>query len=154
MADRPTLPEPLHKRDLLFSREKKKGVDFAALGDAYVSLGRLTEAVAFYVRAEDTDRLREMKQKAIEGGDTALLIIIADAIGEEVTADDWARLADTARRQEKLAAAAEAYEKAGRPEEAEKAREELATLFGRPSTPEPAADGDGESDSPDEDLDD
>ena len=136
MAGKPDLPDPLQKRDLLYSRKKDERVDYVAIGDAYLDAGRLSEAVEFYVRGGAEEKIRRVRDRAMETGDSPLLIVIADVLKNGVAADDWAKLASAALRLGKISEAAEAFERAGRPEEAAEARERLSALLhpGRPKT--------------------
>lgn len=131
MAGKTRLPDPLKKRDLLYTGETPKGTDLVALGDAFADEGRYLEAVQFYLRAEAPEKAIRLKSKAIEIGDAALLLAMESMVKDSVKASDWAQLAGAAMRQGKYAAAAEAYEKVGKPEEAGKAREKLAEILAR-----------------------
>ena len=150
MPRKPKLPDPLAKRDLLYAEDKAKGVDHVAIADAYVDGDRLVEAVQFYERAGAHDRLQKLKSRAIESGDSALLLVIAAALkghGGEVGESDWSALAKTALAGGKFAAAAEAFVHAGRPDDAEKAREKLDDLLGR-ARPAPGEEGQDDEDGP------
>lgn len=140
MAGEFILPDPLRKRDLLFSRDVNRSVDYVALGDAYLELGRLSEAVQFYHRGEARDKILAVKKVVIEGGDSALLTTIAITLGDSVETEDWAALAAAALQKGMFAAAAEAFEKAGQPEKASQAREKFAALLGQHMPPDPTAD--------------
>jgi hypothetical protein len=131
MAGKTRLPDPLKKRDLLFAREKPSGTDFVGIGDAFADDGRYLEAVQFYVRGEAPEKALPLKTKAIELGDAALLLAIDSLTDGGVETSDWAQLATIAMRKGMFAAAAEAYEKTGKPEEAEKAREKLSEIHAR-----------------------
>lgn len=144
MAGKTRLPDPLKKRDLLYAQETPKGADFVGIGDAFADNGRYLEAVQFYLRGEAPEKAVRLKLKAIEGGDAALLLAIESFTDGGVEASDWAQLASIAMREGKFTAAAEAYEKAGKPEEAEKAREKLSEILARhrpPPREEPPSEG-------------
>ena len=140
------LPDPLKKRDLLYDAEKSKTADFVGIADTYVEGGRLSEALQFYHRAAALDKIRDLKARAIESADAPLLIAIADLLTDDVVPADWERLAATAERAEKFSSAAEAYDRAGQPGMAARARERLDEVLGRQKPP-PGEDGpDGPSD--------
>ncbi len=141
MARKERLPTPLEKCDLLYTPEKVKGYDYAGIGDEYANGGRLVEAVQFYERAGEEDRIRSLKATAIHAADAPLLLMIAAVLEGEVTPADWAALASAALTAEKYSAAAEAYEKAGKPEDAARAAEKLGDVLGR-SKPAPDEAGD------------
>ena len=148
MADKSDLPNPLHKRDLLYLQEKKSPVDHVAIGDAFFEAGRLTEAAQFYAEGEAKEKLHAVKDQAIKGGDAALLLAVAEALEVGVDEKDWVQLADAALKLEMYTSAAEAYQKAGRTEDAAKAREKLSSLLESVTPPEPVADpmaGSGET---------
>jgi hypothetical protein len=131
MAGQTRLPDPLKKRDLLFAREKSSGTDFVGIGDAFADAGRYLEAVQFYIRGEAPEKALSLKTKAIELGDSALLLAIESLTDGGVVASDWSQLAAVAMRKGMFAAAAEAYEMTGKPEEAGKAREKLSEILAR-----------------------
>ena len=146
MPGKSSIPDPLEKRKLLYSKEVDRGVDLAALGDAYRDAGRLTEAIQFYARAQAEDSLAEVKDLVIDRGDSALLLTIQGVLENGVSAADWKRLADAALGKEKYSAAAEAYEKAGDEEAAAQAKAKLTELLETVKPPEPIADPDDPDD--------
>lgn len=110
------LPDPIARR-----HELEKNLDPAkciAFAEAYVEDGRAIEAVAFLVKAEAHDRLRELANAAVADGDAFLLREVATALEEEPAADAW----------QTLAAAAEAAGKALYAEEARRQVERLGRL--------------------------
>jgi hypothetical protein len=148
MAGEPRLPNPLEKRDLLYSRVKNERVDYITIGDAFLEKGRLSEAAEFYFRGEAREKLLAVRDRAIRSGDAPLLIAVAVLLGDGVETKDWAALASAALRLEKYTAAAEAFETAGRTEDAAKARERYAALLGTTKPPEPTADPESEPEDP------
>lgn len=88
------LPDPIARR-----HELEKNLDPAkciAFAEAYVEDGRAIEAVAFLVKAEAHDRLRELANAAVTDGDAFLLREVATALEEEPEADAWRSLAAAA----------------------------------------------------------
>jgi hypothetical protein len=100
------LPDPIARR-----HELEKNLDPAkcvALAEAYVGEGRGIEAVAFLVKADARDRLRELADAAVADGDAFLLREVATALEEEPAADAWQALAAAAETAGKTLYAEEA----------------------------------------------
>lgn len=112
------IPDPISRR-----HELEKDLDPArciTLADAYIGEGRPVEAVAFLVKAEAHDRLRELRDAAVADGDAFLVREIATALEEEPAAEAW----------QAVAAAAEAAGKTLYAEEARRQVERLGRLAG------------------------
>ncbi len=91
---RAAIPDPLTRRHLL---EKKISESQArSLSEAYLEAGRSSDALAFLVRAGATEKLNELREQAIEAGDTFLLRAVCEALRVEASASDWQRLAEAA----------------------------------------------------------
>ncbi|MCZ6603307.1 MAG: hypothetical protein O6952_09900 [Planctomycetota bacterium] len=100
MPGKSSIPDPLEKRDLLYSEEGARGVDLVALGDTYRDAGRFTEAIQFYNRAQAEDSLAKLKDLIIDRGDSALLLAIQRVYKNGVSTADWKSLAEAALRKE------------------------------------------------------
>ncbi len=94
------IPGPLERRHLI-ERElsPEKAVELA---DAYLEEGRGSEAVVFLEKANATDRLRALADRAVEEGDAFLFRAVGQALGEAPSADRWLALGDAAEAAGKL----------------------------------------------------
>ena len=90
-----TIPNPMERRHLL---EKPMDAKQAlALADAYLEEDRDVEALDFLLKAEATDRLEALAERAIEKGDGFLLKAVLEAQGADFHAPaKWDRLAKSA----------------------------------------------------------
>jgi hypothetical protein len=92
------IPDPIERRNLLHL-EQKKPVDFAAIAEAYLALGRKSDALDFADRASDQAKrasiIGRVREDAIKLGDAFLvgrchhLIPVAEA--------DWRRTLEAAK---------------------------------------------------------
>jgi len=108
------LPDPLERRHLL-EREldpSRAGV----IAQAYLDEGRVAEAVAFLRRAGERERLESLRRQAVEEGDLFLLREVAVALEAPPRSDEWAMLAESARRLGKERYAIQAARQAERKE--------------------------------------
>ena len=89
------IPDPMERRHLLEkSLDAKQAL---ALADAYLESDRPVEALHFLAKAEASDRLESLADKAIEAGDAFLFKAVLDAQGgEEPAPERWERLGDAA----------------------------------------------------------
>jgi hypothetical protein len=89
------IPDPMARRHLLEkSMDAKQAL---ALADAYLAEDRPWEAIAFLVKAGDSERLEDIAKQAIEAGDAFLLKGVLEAQGAEVHDPElWIRLARAA----------------------------------------------------------
>ena len=111
MAKR-TIPDPLERRHLL--EKPLEPARALSIADAYLAEARALEAVAFLRKAGAQDRLEEMVQLALRDGDAFLMRELAQALGRELDAGLWHRLAETAAAAGKDRYAAEARRQAER----------------------------------------
>jgi len=109
---RNAIPDPLKRRHLV---EDELGPAWAlALAEAYLAEGRTTESVAFLEKAEARERMAGLRDRAVEAGDLFLLRALAAALGEDVPAETWVRLAEAAEAAGKTLYAQEARRQAQR----------------------------------------
>jgi putative heme degradation protein len=89
------IPNPMERRHLI-----EKDLDAArctALAEAYLEVGRASDAVVFFAKAGAHDRLIAMAETAVADGDAFLLGELVDASSEvTATPERWRKLADTA----------------------------------------------------------
>jgi len=103
---RTAIPNSLARRHLL---EKKISESHAlSLAEAYLEADRPSDALAFLVRAGASEKLAEMRKRAIEAGDAFLLRAVCDALRVEASPSDWRRLGDVAESSGKMLYAEEA----------------------------------------------
>jgi hypothetical protein len=103
------IPDPLKRRHLI--EQELSEAQCLAIVDAYAAEGRAVESVQFLAKAGAEERLLELAEEAIRGGDTFLLKHVCEALGREFSAERWGELAthaeasgriryaETARRQ-------------------------------------------------------
>ena len=87
----------MEKRDLI----NADGVDaevLRAYGELYLEAGRFSDALDFFLRAQDPEGLGKIKARAIDAADNFLLHRIEGSGLLAVTRDDWRALADSADR--------------------------------------------------------
>ena len=104
----------MEKRDLI----NADGVDPQVLrsyGQLYFEAGRFSDAVDFFLRAEDEDGLTALKAHAIEAADGFLLHRIERSSSLGVSPDDWEALANSAERLGKTSVAEIARSRAAEP---------------------------------------
>ena len=130
MAKKRKLPDPLHKRDLLYSR-KGKAVNHVHYGDLFLEEGMLNDALDFYAAAGNPEKIRIVLDRALQAGDAFLLRRVEKVLPGEVTAETWERLGDAAAAGEKYHSALQAYERAKSEEKAKSAREHLKEFLGK-----------------------
>ena len=109
---RNAIPDPLKRRHLV--EDDLDPARALALAEAYLAEGRTTESVVFLEKAGAREQLGELRDRALEGGDLFLLRATAAALGEEIAAETWARLADAAEAAGKALYAQEARRQAQR----------------------------------------
>jgi hypothetical protein len=102
---RSAIPDPLRRRHLVEQVQPEAAL---AVAEAYLAEGREVEAVAFLQRAKAEERLRALRERAVQEGDVFLLREVSVALGEEPGAEAWAATARAAEAQGKLRYAAEA----------------------------------------------
>jgi hypothetical protein len=124
MAKKRKLPDPLHKRDLLYSR-KGKAVNHVHYGDLFLEEGMVNDALDFYAASGNPQKIRIVLDRALQAGDAFLLRRVEKVLPREVTAETWERLGDNAAAQEKYHYALQAYERAKSEEKTKAAREHL-----------------------------
>lgn len=101
----------VEKRDLLFS-EKASAAELARAGEDFFAQGRLTDALAFFLKAGDEAAIGRVQDVAVEEGDTFLLEQLRLA-KRTVDVSVWAKTATHAERLGKLDFAIRAYRAAG-----------------------------------------
>lgn len=91
---RSPIPDALQRRHLV-----EGSLDPArarAIAEAYRAEGRAVEALAFLRLADDQEGLAQVRDEALAAGDVFLLREAAAALGEEIPASTWWKLAEAA----------------------------------------------------------
>jgi len=88
------IPDPLERRHLI--ERELATAQASKIAEAYLAEGRRMEAVDFLIKAEDTEKLGELRREAIADGDVFLLRAVAAALEEEPANEEWSATADAA----------------------------------------------------------
>ncbi|MDP6505609.1 MAG: hypothetical protein QF886_18455 [Planctomycetota bacterium] len=102
----------IEKRDVLYSG-RTSAQDLSSYGHAYRDEGQLSDALEFYIQAEDMSGIDNIKADAIKHGDSFLLRRILRFDPDSVSANEWGELGHNARTSEKYRDALEAFTQAG-----------------------------------------
>jgi len=88
------IPDLMKRRHLV--EQKLDAKQALAVAEAYLSENRVAEALEFLTKAGADDRLREVRQAAIEAGDVFLVRDVSHRLREEPRAEEWRSVADAA----------------------------------------------------------
>jgi len=125
MSKSQELPGFWEKRKILFG-PKTTPETMRQTGRRFMEAGRLDDALEFLERTDASDEVRQILRVAQERGDTALFLRAKKALREEPTEEELLAIARAAQAAGRLSMACVALVKAGRQEEAERLRGELA----------------------------
>jgi len=100
------IPDSLKRRHLVEQDLDPKQA--LAVADAYLAENRIADAVEFLVKADAQDRLRELRQAAIDCGDIFLIRDLSHRLGEEPGESEWRTAAAAAEAAGKESYAIEA----------------------------------------------
>lgn len=98
-------------------------------GDLFLDAGKLAQAMMFYERSRDPERLARIKKIAIQTGDAFFLYAVGRLAPDLVTPEEWKAAGDRAFEVGKFLFARDCYEKAGDPERTQAAREAWLKIF-------------------------
>jgi uncharacterized protein (UPF0254 family) len=93
------------------------------IADQYADEGYWSDAVDFYAKAKDADRLEAMAARAVGDGDLFILTKAARYLGRAPTETELAETAENAKRQGKERFAAQAAQRIGPSDQPEKTDE-------------------------------
>ncbi len=132
------LPSFRHKRKVLFG-EKTSREELREMGRRFMDHQRYDDALEFFQRAEAKDLVRQTARRAIETGNTPLLMRAKKILDEPIAEDEWTQVAEAAERAGLFSAAQLAHRQAGHEGEAERLNRKMAQVQGleEPAT-EPA----------------
>jgi hypothetical protein len=89
------IPDAIERRHLI-DRDLKPAQSLR-YAEAYLEVGRDQDAIEFLVKAEATEQLQAMRNRAIESGDVFLFRSVSSALGVVSERDEWRSIAETAR---------------------------------------------------------
>jgi hypothetical protein len=130
------LPNPIEKRNILAARDVlvQTLIDY---GNAFFEAEALDDAFNFLEKAGDVEGVRRVKQRAIDEGNTAVMLCdILRSKLVEITREDWLAAAQNAIKAGKPTYAAQAYRKLG---DIEKLNELLTQIPGQKPIEPPEA---------------
>jgi hypothetical protein len=84
------IPDPLERRHLV--EKAMPAAQALAIGEAYLAQDRCLEALDFLRIAQATERLAELRARAIADGDAFLLRAVAGSQQTQPTREEWQRL--------------------------------------------------------------
>jgi hypothetical protein len=113
------LPDAIERREILAGNRKHVNLD--ELGEEYLRAGWLSDAIDFFERTGNREKLAAIKDRVIEQ-DVFLLLRLARGGCVSVSTDEWRRAAQAALAAGRDRSAALAFERAGDPEKAAEAK--------------------------------
>jgi len=105
MAKSP-IPDPLERRHLI--ERELAPEQCTKIAEAYLTEGRVWDAIAFLGKAGANDRLAALREESIVAGDTFLVRELTRALRDELSAARWRETADAAEAAGKERFAAQA----------------------------------------------
>jgi tetratricopeptide (TPR) repeat protein len=109
------LPDYRLKQKLLYIDKVNPGT-LQNYGDLYLEEGQLSDALDFYLKANNNDGLQKIKEAALNSGDAMLFSQAAKALNMELKPDDWEAIGKKAIEFKKYFFAQHALEKANNEE--------------------------------------
>ncbi len=122
------LPSPEKVRILTASKDLKTG-DADRYGDLFFEAGQTAQAMMFYERSKNPDRLRKVKDYAVGKGEAFLLLWVARLVADLVTEEEWEKAGENALAEGRVIFAKDCFEKAGLTERAQEMRQEYLKIF-------------------------
>lgn len=117
MAEKQELPGFYEKRKILFG-PRTPPEKVRQTGELFMQAGRYDDALEFFERCDADDLARQIASKAMDAGNTALYMRARKVLKEQITEEEWARLAANAEEAGAYSMAYVAHLKAGHEEEA------------------------------------
>ncbi len=102
-------------------------------GDAFLSEGKITQAILFYERSGNEDKFTRVKSYAIENGDAFLLYAVERFQPDSVEEAEWQEAGKNAFQKKHYIFARDCFERAGETARAQEAHEAYLGVF--PSAP-------------------
>jgi len=117
MAKKQDLPGFYEKRKILFGA-KTTPEKMRQTGKLFMDAERYDDALEFFQRVEADELTREIARVAMEGGNVPLYMRAKKVLGEQISEQEWSRLAANAEKAGVYSGARMAHLKAGHEEEA------------------------------------
>jgi len=146
MPEQDNLPGFEAKRRILFGA-KTTEEKMRSTGEQFMEAGHYDDALEFFQRCNAEELTREIARRAMDAGNTPLYMRAKRVLQEDITEDEWNRLAKRAEDSGMHIAAHLAHQQAGHEEEAARLRELMPRL--QPEAGQPEA-TDEETDGPEE----
>ena len=130
------LPGFTEKREVLFSQETTRDT-LIEYGERFFTADRVYDALAFFQRAQTTDHIKMVCEKAQEGGDVPLWIQCKKLLDEVPDETEWNEIGVRAMERGCYATAREAFARSRNEENLEKVKGLMAEERGEAETEEP-----------------
>jgi hypothetical protein len=124
MANNEDLPEFRPKRKVLFG-SKTSDEKLREMGREFMDAERYDDALEFFQQAEAHELAEQVARKAMDSGNVPLLMRARRVSGAETSPEEWSTAAHEAEQRGLYSAARLAYERADRPEDAQRVAEQM-----------------------------
>ena len=131
MARAPSLP-PADQVRILTGNPELKAEEANRYGDLFLEAGKYAQAMMFYERFPDKERLAGVIREAVRMGDAFLLHAVLKLAPDLVTGEEWRQAGENALRDGKMLFARECFTRAGEEDRAEEVRKEWLKTFPEP----------------------
>ena len=147
MARAPSLP-PADQVRILTAKPELTAEEANRYGDLFLEVGKYAQAMMFYERYPDNERLAGGIREAVRMGDAFLLHAVLKLAPDLVTEEEWRQAGENALRDGKMLFARECFTRVGDEDRAEEVRKEWLKTFPRPDEETPSASLPGEPATP------
>ena len=131
MVSAPKLP-PEDQVRILTAKPELTAEEANRYGDLFLEAGKYAQAMMFYERFPDNERLAGVKREAVRMGDAFLLHVVLKLAPDIVSEEEWREAGEHALRDGKMLFARECFSKAGDEERSEETRKEWLKTFPEP----------------------
>ena len=128
MARAPSLP-PEDQVRILTAKPELTSEEANRYGDMFLEAGKFAQAMMFYERFPDNERLAGVKKEAVRMGDAFLLHAVLKLAPDLVDEEEWRQAGEHALRDGKFLFAQECFTKAGDTDRVEEVRKEWLKSF-------------------------
>ena len=149
MARAPSLP-PEDQVRVLTAKPDLTSEEANRYGDLFLEAGKFSQALMFYERFPDNERLAGVKREAVRMGDAFLLHAVLKLVPDLVDEEEWRQAGEHALRDGKVIFAQECFTKAGDEDRAEEVRKEWLKSFPEKEAPPPSLPDESSATPPDE----
>jgi hypothetical protein len=123
-----TMPTPERVR-LLTASKDLTSEEADRYGDLFLGAGLTSQAMMFYERSKNPDRLLNVKVFAVAAGDAFVLHWINRLVPDLITEEEWAQAGEKALQEGKVIFARDCFEKANLPDRAQEMRQLYLGIF-------------------------